>query len=143
MIKLTYKHEHSRIGGEHSAYLLESITNSTPDSVQFIFSDVQRATLILGDRKYKITGGICTVELGELTEGIHFPRVAIGCELIAATAFMREGTEIKRAPLDEGVYERLRLTLAVLETEVTALREEVAYLGEQIRGKSLLNFDQT
>ena len=141
MIILTYKKEKSVItGGEESLYL-SKIEGGMPDTVRLRFLGIERGALILGEKKYRFSSGVLDIPFSELDSGIYMPRVAIGCELIYATHFIKDGSEIKNAPISEGAYEKIRLAVLMLESELEKVRAEVDHHSEAIRGKKLLKFN--
>lgn len=141
MINLIYKKERSIITGDAESFYLEKITEGTPDTVRFHFTGTDRGVLILGEERYRFSSGTVDIPFSALGAGLHMPRVAVGCELIFATHFVKDGSEIKNAPISEGAYEKLRLAFTLLEGEVITLREEVASLREAMRGRELLKFN--
>ena len=141
MINLTYKKEKSVITGGAESLYLSKIENGKPDTVRFNFSGIERGVLILGTEKHRFSSGTLDIPFTELATGLYMPRVAVGCELIFASHFIKDGSEIKNAPISEGAYEKIRIAVAMLEQEISCLKSEVASLKDAIRGKELLKFN--
>ena len=141
MIILTYQKEKSVITGGVQSLYLSKIEGGLPDTVRFRFPGMERGVLMLSEEKYRFSSGTVDIPFSALDFGIHMPRVAAGCELIYATHFIKDGSEIKHAPISEGAYENIRLAVLTLEAELEKVKSEVAYHREAIRGKELLKFN--
>jgi hypothetical protein len=143
MISLTYKLHTSALASNRESLYLSEICGEGGEDVRFYFPGICRGRLTVGDFATEIRACSASVPLDKLKDGIHEPKVTVGTRVIYATPIKSDGNKILHAPLDHMAYGELREMLLRIESTLYEYIEKTRLLDEKIRGKRLLNFNET
>ncbi len=137
MTKIIYKKRFNALPDEEGALILKEISGVGTKCVEISLYELPAGYVTVADLTAKTVGGIATLDLSGLPDGLYTPIYVTGSKALLCSPFIKRADVLIRPLPDGSDISRLELLIGESEKRISSLESELSRIRAAIDGNAL------
>ncbi len=137
MTKIVYKKRFNALPDEEGALILKEISGVGTGCVEISLRELPVGYLTVGGITERTVGGIATLDLSSLSDGLYTPVFVSGSRALLCSPFIKRSNVLIRPLPDGSDISRLELLIGENERRIAHLEGELSRIKALIEGGTL------